>query len=100
MAFPSTQDLPPLQTVTIRLFPQCQNLLGSSSSQTGDIPINDQHKGNDRDDVGEEEVAGRTPEIEWREEEEQGAHEYHDKEGRKCAFLQLEYSASRPLDHE
>ncbi len=88
----STHQPPALQPLaTIRLSEQRLHLLRRPRPQTRDIAIKYQTKGNQRDDIGEEEVDRSIPEVIRCDDGEQGPKEEDGDEAGDGAGLELEY---------
>ena len=71
------------------------DFIGCSRSQTRDIAVIYPDEGDDGDQVGEEEVAGRIPEVVGRDEHGEGPEEADEEEGGEVAGLEFEDAIGR-----
>jgi hypothetical protein len=63
----------PSAVVGSALFQELLYLLWGTRAHAGDKSVKDQHEGDDGDDIGEEKMTWRSPEVKGRYEEEQGS---------------------------
>lgn len=87
--------LPPVQpSPAIRFSKQRLHLLGRPRAQTGNVAVVDETEGDQRDDVGEEELEGPMPEVDGCEESDQRAEEEDGDEAGEGAGLKFKDATS------